>query len=95
MEVYVTSSLSCVPRPLAGEHPHPWGRGNPPRGKGQIIAAIVTNLIRGQIFFWVDRFIFTTPALPTQWEVRENIACADCGKIARGYRIETTENYNK
>ena len=64
-------------------------------GMGQIIAAIIANLIGGLIFFWVDMFIFTTPALSTQWDVRDNILCADCGKTARGYRIVKTENYDK
>jgi DNA-directed RNA polymerase subunit RPC12/RpoP len=62
---------------------------------GQIIAAIVANLIGGLIFFWVDRFIFTSQTLATQWEVRENIQCVDCGKTARGYRLVRTERYDK
>ena len=51
---------------------------------GQIVAAIVANLIGGLIFFWVDQFIFTSQSLASQWEVRDNISCVDCGKIARG-----------
>ena len=52
---------------------------------GQIVAAVVANLIGGLIFFWVDQFIFTSQSLAAQWEVRENITCVDCGKVARGY----------
>ncbi|MCK4269488.1 MAG: hypothetical protein KAW93_03315, partial [Methanogenium sp.] len=44
-----------------------------------LIATVIANLIGGLIFFWVDRFIFTSRALDAQWEVRENIKCVDCG----------------
>jgi hypothetical protein len=58
-------------------------------------AAFIANIIGGLIFFWVDNFIFTAKELTTQWEVAENIICADCGKTARGYRIVKTLNYDK
>ena len=61
----------------------------------QWLATVIANFIGGLIFFWVDRFIFTSRRLESQWEVQENIACADCGKIARGYRIVKTKNYDK
>jgi len=57
--------------------------------------AIIANIIGGLIFFWVDSFIFTSKELNTQWEVVENITCSDCGKIARGYRIVKSPNYDK
>ena len=59
------------------------------------LAAAVANLIGGLIFFWVDRFIFTTRILEDQWEVRENIKCVDCSRITRGYRLVTTRNYDR
>lgn len=62
---------------------------------GQIIAAVVANLIGGLIFFWVDQFIFTSSMLSTQWEVRENIICVDCGKRTRGYRLVRSDNYDR
>ena len=62
---------------------------------GQIVAAIIANLIGGLIFFWVDQFIFTTQSLAAQWEVKENITCVDCGKIARGYRLVKAGDYDK
>lgn len=62
---------------------------------GQIVAAIIANLIGGLIFFWVDQFIFTSQSLSAQWEVREKIACVDCGKVTRGYRLVMSENYDK
>jgi len=60
-----------------------------------LIATVIANLIGGLIFFWVDRFIFTSESLAAQWEVRESIKCVDCGKIARGYRLVKTGNYDK
>ena len=62
---------------------------------GQIVAAIVANLIGGLIFFWIDQYIFNSQKLAEQWEVKENIICADCGKRARGYRLVLSENYDR
>lgn len=62
---------------------------------GQIVAAIVANLIGGLIFFWVDQYIFTSQALAAQWEVKENIRCVDCGNVARGYRLVRSGDYDK
>ena len=55
----------------------------------------MANLIGGLIFFWVDRFIFTTDKLRSQWEVVENVQCKDCGRVSRGYRLVKTSNYDK
>lgn len=63
--------------------------------QGQLIAAIVANLIGGLIFFWIDQYIFTSQNLAAQWEVKENIVCADCGKRTRGYRLVRSENYDR
>jgi hypothetical protein len=62
---------------------------------GQWVAAIVANLIGGLIFFWVDQFIITSQTLTAQWEVKENIACVDCGKVARGYRLVRSGDYDR
>lgn len=62
---------------------------------GQLVAAIVANLIGGLIFFWVDQFIFTSKTLDVQWEVKEQATCADCGKVARGYRIAKAGDYDR
>ena len=62
------------------------------------IGSIVANLIGGLIFFWVDRWIFRkTDILRGEvWEVREAIACADCGQIAdHGYRLVKAAHYDK
>jgi formate/nitrite transporter FocA (FNT family) len=62
---------------------------------GQIVAAVVANLIGGLIFFWADQFIFTSQSLAEQWEVRENIARVDCGKVARECRLVRSGDYDK
>ncbi|MEG3054993.1 MAG: hypothetical protein WAN99_02475 [Methanoculleus sp.] len=66
-------------------------------GLGALTATIVANLIGGLIFFWVDRFIFTSRSLaaPAQWEVREGVRCADCNTISRGYRLVVTNDYDR
>lgn len=59
------------------------------------IGSAIANLIGGLIFFWVDQFIFNSEKLDTVWQVHENVACSECGKIARGYRLVKTEGYDK
>jgi DNA-directed RNA polymerase subunit RPC12/RpoP len=60
-----------------------------------LTATIVANLIGGLVFFWVDRFIFTSKRLDVQWEVRDAVVCVDCGREARGYRIIKAGTYDK
>lgn len=62
---------------------------------GELFATIVANLIGGLIFFWVDKFIFTSPVLAPQWEIKEDVICADCGRRATGYRLIRTKNYDR
>ena len=59
------------------------------------VATTIANLIGGLIFFWVDKFIFESKALSAQWEVKDNVICVDCGKVARGYRLTKTANYDR
>jgi hypothetical protein len=54
---------------------------------GQLIVAIVVNLIGGLIFFRAGQFIPASQSLAAQWEVKENITCIDCGRIIRRYRL--------
>lgn len=57
---------------------------------------IIANLIGGLIFFWIDRFIFTSKTLTPQWEVADNIICADCHKtFQRGYRLVKSKKYDR
>jgi len=58
-------------------------------------ATVIANLIGGLVFFWVDRFIFTSRKLVTRWEVREIAECVDCHTIARGYRVVQMGMYNR
>ncbi len=58
-------------------------------------ATIMANLIGGLMFFWVDRFIFTSEVLAPQWEIKKEIACVDCGIVSRGFRLVRTKNYDR
>lgn len=61
----------------------------------RVTATVIANLLGGLIFFWVDMIIFTSDRLSVQWEVKDTIFCADCGKTARGYRIIRAKEYDK
>ena len=64
-------------------------------GWNKITVTVIANLIGGLIFFWVDRIIFRTRYLKPLWEINDEVACADCGKICRGYRLVKTTNYDR
>jgi len=64
-------------------------------GFDPLLSIVIANLIGGLIFFWIDKFILTANILDAQWEVRDNVACVDCGKVARGYRLVRTKNYDR
>ncbi len=69
---------------------------NPFGTRADWIGSIVANLIGGLIFFWVDRFIFTTKKLDGPlWMVKTAVRCADCGQLGRGYRLVKTANYDR
>ena len=59
-----------------------------------ITATIVANLIGGSIFFWVDKFIFTSKAIEL-WHYRETGICPRCGKMSCLWRLVKTDNYDK
>ncbi len=61
----------------------------------KLFATVVANVIGGLFFFWIDRFIFTSPALQAHWEIQDTVLCCDCGVSARGYRLVKTKNYDK
>ncbi len=58
-------------------------------------AAAIANLIGGTIFFWIDRWIFKENVFLPLWEIKENIRCVDCGRIAKGFRLVKTPNYDR
>ena len=58
-------------------------------------AAAIANLIGGTIFFWIDRWIFKENVFLPLWEIKENIRCVDCGRIAKGFRLVKTSNYDR
>jgi hypothetical protein len=62
---------------------------------GELFATVIANLIGGLIFFWVDKFIFTSQSLSTEWEIKDFVVCVDCGKEARGYRVVRARGYDK
>lgn len=63
---------------------------------GSFQGIFLSNLFGGIIFFWVDRWIFTGKTIQPLWEVKNNVICHDCGKMAkRGYRLVLAFNYDK
>lgn len=59
------------------------------------ISVIIANLIGGLIFFWVDTLIFKQRYFFDVWSVHENVVCADCGAVCRGYRLVKSKSYDK
>jgi len=60
-----------------------------------LLAAVVANFIGGLIFFWVDRFIFTSSAIETVWYYKDNVRCADCGQLVEGRRLVKALSYDR
>ena len=58
------------------------------------LGSSVANLVGGSIFFWVDRFIFTSKAVE-MWHFKENGICDQCGKEASLWRLTLAPNYDK
>jgi hypothetical protein len=58
-----------------------------------LTSTIIANLIGGAIFFWVDRFIFTSP-IPEVWHVKEG-RCDNCGANSHLWRLVRTTGYDK
>ena len=62
---------------------------------GNLWATVLANFIGGLIFFWVDQYIFTNRILGISWAVKDDVVCADCGQVARGYRLVKAPNYDR
>ena len=58
-----------------------------------LYATVIANLIGGAIFFWVDRFIFTSKAIEI-WHIKEG-KCDKCGVSSHLWRLVKTVNYDK
>jgi hypothetical protein len=56
-------------------------------------ATVIANLIGGAIFFWVDRFIFTSAAVEV-WHIREG-RCDNCGTVSHLWRLVKTKGYDR
>ncbi len=56
-------------------------------------STVLANLIGGAIFFWVDKFIFTSKAVEV-WHIKEG-KCDQCGKVSRLWRLVKTAGYDK
>ena len=55
---------------------------------------VIANLIGGSIFFWVDKFIFTSKAVE-MWHFKEKGKCDSCGKITSLWRLVLAPDYDK
>jgi hypothetical protein len=62
---------------------------------GPLLGTVISNLIGGTAFFWFDKFIFTSKSLSTEWEVKRNVECCDCGHVGRGYRVRRAKGYDR
>jgi hypothetical protein len=59
-----------------------------------IWSTVIANLIGGTIFFWVDKFIFTSYALEV-WQFKDKGRCDKCGKEESLWRLVFAPNYDK
>ncbi len=59
-----------------------------------IWSTILANLIGGAIFFWVDKFIFTSYAVEL-WQFKDNGRCDECGKEESLWRLALAPNYDR
>ena len=57
-------------------------------------ATVIANLIGASIFFWVDKFIFTSKAVE-MWHFKEHGKCDNCGKETSLWRLVLAPNYDK
>jgi len=69
--------------------------GSPIWGTWQTWAGTITaNLVGASIFYWVDRFIFTSKAVE-MWHFKESGMCDKCGKESSLWRLTLAPNYDK
>lgn len=58
-----------------------------------LYATVIANLVGGMIFFWVDRFIFTSKAIEV-WHIKEG-RCDKCGSVTHLWRLIKTTGYDR
>jgi hypothetical protein len=59
-----------------------------------IWGTILANFVGALIFFWVDKFIFTSAAVE-MWHFKEKGICDECGKESELWRLTVAPNYDK
>ncbi|MDD5348026.1 MAG: hypothetical protein PHT59_05370 [Candidatus Omnitrophica bacterium] len=59
-----------------------------------IWSTVAANLIGGAIFFWVDRFIFTSYAVEV-WQFKDKGRCDRCGREESLWRLVRAANYDR
>lgn len=59
----------------------------------ELWVTVIANLIGGAIFFWVDKFIFTSKAVEV-WHIKEG-TCDKCKKTSHLWRLVKTEGYDR
>ena len=57
-------------------------------------STVIANLIGGSIFFWVDKFIFTSKAVE-MWHFKEKGKCDSCGKETKLWGLVVAPNYDR
>ena len=55
---------------------------------------MLANLVGGSIFFWVDKFIFTSKAVE-MWHFKEKGKCDNCGASTSLWRLVLAPSYDK
>lgn len=85
----VVAITKNFPQILGGNYNIPWF-GTPE----DWIGAAIANLIGGSIFFWVDRFIFTSAAVE-MWHFIPEGNCDECGNKTELWRLTLAPGYDK
>lgn len=57
-------------------------------------STVIANLVGGSMFFWVDKFIFTSPALEV-WHYKDEGRCAKCDRETELWRLVRAKSYDK
>jgi len=58
-----------------------------------IWSTVIANLVGGVIFFWVDKFIFTSEAVEV-WHIKEG-SCDKCQATSHLWRLVKTTGYDR